>query len=73
MLLSFSVQNFLSFRSAQTLDLTADARRRESLELNTFATGCPLFPRVLKAAAIFGANASGKSNLFKALQTLRAL
>lgn len=42
MLLSFSVQNFLSFRSAQTLDLTADARRRESLELNTFATGCPL-------------------------------
>ena len=73
MLLRFSVQNYLSFKTVQTLELIANARHKESLDLNAFKTECSLFPRVLKTAAILGPNASGKSNLLKALQTLRAL
>ncbi len=73
MLLRFSVQNYLSFKTVQTLELIANTRHKESLDLNAFKTECSLFPRVLKTAAILGPNASGKSNLLKALQTLRAL
>ena len=73
MLLRFSVQNFLSFKDVQTLDLTANFRFKESLDLNSFSTGNHLIPHVLKAAAVLGPNASGKSNLLKAMQTLRAL
>lgn len=73
MLLRFSVQNYLSFKDVQTLDLVANVRHKECLGMNAFSTQNPLCPEVLKTAAILGANASGKSNLLKALQVLRAL
>ncbi len=70
MLLRFSVQNFLSFRDRQTLDLTAAKSCKERLENNTVESGSL---RILKNAVIYGANASGKSNLFLAMGRLRDL
>jgi len=64
MLISFSVQNFRSIRDLQTFsmeELRADEHLKES---NTFKAGNH---RLLKSAAIYGPNASGKSNLLNAL------
>lgn len=65
MLISFSVGNFRSFKETQTLDLRCGAIN-ELRESNTFET--PTKERLLKAAAVYGANGSGKSNLIKALE-----
>jgi len=64
MLIEFRVANFRSFRDEQTLSLVA-SNRDSKLPDNTFQAGKDL--KLLKAAAIYGANASGKSNLLKAL------
>ena len=64
MLLRFSVENFLSFASKQTLDLTAVSTCKERLEENTFHI-CG--ETLLKSIVVYGANASGKSNLIHAL------
>lgn len=56
MLLSFRVANHRSFREQQEL-----------LLLPVYAKGVPAVP----VAAIYGANASGKSNLLDALRTMR--
>ncbi len=61
MLIEFSVKNFLSFKEKVTLSMekgTGD----ENLDNVISKDGLDL----LKTAAIYGANASGKSNLFKA-------
>ncbi len=65
MLIRFSVENFLSFKSRQTLDLRAVNTCKERLEENTFDIGSE---SLLKSAVVYGANASGKSNLIHALQ-----
>lgn len=72
MLLRFSVRNFHSFREVQTLDLCAVASCKERLEENTALTFGGR-TRALKSAAIYGANASGKTNLFVAARLFRAL
>lgn len=64
MLIRFSVENFLSFASKQTLDLTAVSTCKERLEENTFDSGSE---SLLKSVVVYGANASGKSNLIHAL------
>jgi len=73
MLLEFRAQNFKSLRTSQTLRLVASDRDRDSLGQNTMPIGAPGMEemRALKAAAIYGANASGKSNLIHALYFLR--
>lgn len=68
MLLRFSVENFLSFASKQTLDLTAVSTCKERLEENTFHI-CG--ETLLKSIVVYGANASGKSNLIHALNFFR--
>ncbi|NGZ07567.1 MAG: ATP-binding protein [Magnetococcales bacterium] len=65
MLIEFSVTNYLSFCERQTLNLTASGNYREHPE-NTFATGLPRMPKLLKSTVIYGPNASGKSNLIRA-------
>lgn len=67
MLLSFTVENFRSIRDRQSLILEAssDAHLRESHVIN--APGHD----VLKSAAIYGANASGKSNVINAMIWMR--
>lgn len=65
MIIRFSIENFLSFAAKQTLDLTAVSTCKERLEENTFEFDNE---SLLKSAVIYGANASGKSNLIHALQ-----
>jgi len=66
MLLSFTVENYRSFAHETTLDMQSPKfqtlRPRENESWNDL---------VLKRAAIFGANASGKTNIIKPLGILR--
>lgn len=62
MLLQFSVENFRSFKTKAMLSLEASADKEL---LNNIVEGQK--QRILKGVAIFGANAAGKSNIFKAL------
>lgn len=69
MLLQFAVENFRSFRDRVELNMRASPSVRHpgrSAELSADL-------RVLRGAAIYGANASGKSNLIKALGLAREL
>ena len=72
MLIEFSVANFRSFRERQTLCMSA-APRLPKPE-NTFATDtAETLPSLLKVAAIYGANASGKSSLVMAMGMISKL
>lgn len=72
MLIEFRVTNYRSFKGENTLSLVASSDK--DLEAsNVIATGNPSVPRVLKGAGIYGANASGKSNLVKAFAFFRAI
>src|SRR5215213_4783937 len=66
MLISFSVKNFRSFLTEQTLSLKP-SRFEGAHEHRLFKTGCSEAPDLLRVAAIYGANAAGKSNLIKAV------
>ena len=70
MLINFSLSNYLSFDQEQTLSFEAgDQLDDESYFVlpNTHKL------RLLKIGMVYGANASGKSNFLKALQSLRNL
>ena len=72
MLLEFRVSNFRSFAGEAVLSLVAD--KDDSLaSTNTAKTDLATLPAVLRSAVIYGANASGKSNLIKALGYMRAV
>jgi len=68
MLLRFSVENWMSFRDEATLDMVAT---REEQHADHVAAIQKYGLKVLPVAAIYGGNASGKSNLIKALQFAR--
>lgn len=63
MLVQFSVGNFLSFKEVSTLNMMA-SRIREHQNTNVFYVKKT---KLIKSAVIYGANSSGKSNLFKGL------
>ena len=73
MLIEFSVENFKCFAEKQTLDMRPDPDIT-SLDENLIRTG--LMDEadeeliLLPSVAIYGANASGKSSLLKALFTI---
>lgn len=71
MLIEFSVENFLSFNERVTLSLVAapELDEADGLLENTFEAPGGL--RLLKTALVYGANASGKSNLLKAVSFAR--
>ncbi len=72
MLIEFRVTNFRSFRGENRLSLLASSDK--DLEgSNVVATKNTSVPRVLRAAGIYGANASGKSNLIRAMQLMRGI
>ncbi|MEI7995812.1 MAG: ATP-binding protein [Methylococcaceae bacterium] len=72
MIVSFSVSNFRSFSSEQTLSLVASNRLSGSHE--DHACSIPgTKEKVLKTAVLYGANGAGKSNLFKALHYLKTI
>ena len=62
MILEFSVANFLSFKDKVTFSMLANATN--GLDDNYIISNDR---RILKTNAIYGANASGKTNLFKIL------
>lgn len=72
MLIEFSVKNFRSLKDEQTLSL-AKAKGGELVEINTFKSNVSTPANLLKSAAIYGANASGKSNYLKAVSTMKLI
>ncbi|QAA31289.1 AAA family ATPase [Clostridium manihotivorum] len=63
MLMEFSVENFLSIKERVTLSMIAS---KDTTHENNLIIGKDKSPNVLKAAAIYGANASGKTNVLQA-------
>lgn len=62
MLIQFTVENYKSFRDKTVLSLEASSDKELKNNFSVFGAN-----KILNSAAIFGANASGKSNLFLAL------
>lgn len=63
MLIQFNFKNFKSFREEATLDLSAAKMTEFSERVITVGS-----EKVLPVAAIYGANASGKSNIYSAFE-----
>ena len=62
MLVEFSVENFRSFKEEAVLSMEASVDKTHPDNVVTIGKD-----RIIKTAAVFGANASGKSNIFMAL------
>lgn len=73
MLIEFSVANFRSFRERQTLSMVAAPRLRKRENVFKPESAGEKFPDLLKVAVIYGPNASGKSNLLKALDVVKMI
>lgn len=75
MLIEFSVKNYLCFKDQVTLSMVASPTRKtasnDELEENTFSAE-GFSERLLKSCVVYGANGSGKSNLFKAMNFMRS-
>ena len=72
MLIEFSVANYRSFRDKVTFSMVASSLKAKNAELNEtnlFSAHGRL--ELLTSAAIYGANASGKSNLIAAMNFMR--
>ncbi|MDD7719206.1 MAG: ATP-binding protein [Eubacteriaceae bacterium] len=63
MLIQFGFKNFKSFRDEAILDLSATKMTEFSDRVVSIGS-----EKILRAAAIYGANASGKSNIYNALE-----
>lgn len=72
MLVEFRVKNFRSLRDEQVLSLVA-SKDKTLEDTHSIATDIKAAPSLLRSAVIYGANASGKSNLIKALQYMRGV
>ncbi len=72
MLVEFRVKNFRSLRDEQVLSLVA-SKDKTLRDTHTQAMGISAAPALLRSAVVYGANASGKSNLIKALQYMRGV
>lgn len=74
MLVNFTFNNCRSFYQKNTFSMQA-VKDSELREINTFKVGDNSMPKgekeLLKSAVIFGGNASGKSNLIKALAYMK--
>lgn len=72
MLVQFSVQNYKSFRDEAKLSLMASGYDKDPLtEANLIASDLTGPVRLLRTAAIYGANAAGKSKLVEAMHVMR--
>jgi uncharacterized protein len=72
MLIEFRVQNFRSLRDDNVLSLAASSDKTLKT-INVAETGIASLPSVLRTVGIYGANASGKSNLVRAMAVMRAI
>jgi AAA15 family ATPase/GTPase len=70
MLISFSVENWMSFRDKATLSMVASREKQHSERI----ANIPKYKmKLLPIATIYGGNASGKTNFFKALNFAKRL
>lgn len=67
MLIQFNFSNFKSFKEENTLDMTASSIKEHSHNLIERGTS----DKYLKVAAVYGANASGKSNMITAFDFMQ--
>ncbi|MGV7254582.1 AAA family ATPase [Mycobacterium kansasii] len=74
MLLAFRAENVRSFRDPLEFSLFATSLAEEGVPREIpWREGGRTFVRVLPVAAVFGANASGKTNLLRAMDDMRRL
>lgn len=69
MIIDFTIQNFRSIKQAQTFSMYVEHPKQHLAEHVSYPAGDKI--GVLRAAGIYGANASGKSNILLALQALQ--
>ena len=70
MIISFSIENWMSFRDSVSFSMVASRERQHGDRIPKVEK---YQMRILPVAAIYGANASGKTNFFKALNFVRNL
>lgn len=72
MLIEFSTANFCSYRERQTLSMVkGKLKDDDKQDTHSFPFPDKAEMALLRSAAIYGANASGKSNLIRALRTMQ--
>ena len=72
MLIDFKVKNYRSIKDEQDLNMLS-TKQKEHLDTHTFTSDASSKMSLLKTAAIYGANAAGKSNFIKALKTMQEI
>ena len=72
MLLQFSIKNFKTFKDKATLSLIASNYDKDTREEENIYPEVKFGLRLLKSAVVYGANASGKSNLLDALAFMKS-
>lgn len=70
MLVSFSVQNWMSFQETTVLSMVASKEKQHGERVPAVEK---YRTRILPLAVVYGGNASGKTNLFKALSFIKNL
>lgn len=72
MLIGFSLENISSFKDVHNLSMEISEQKKDEILLqNTIEVGNGT--NLLKSALIYGANASGKTNLFKAIDWFKSI
>ena len=71
MLIQFTVGNLLSFSEPVTFSMVGTTAVKEHQNVNSFMDHTQKL-KLLKTAAIYGANASGKSNLIRAISAMKS-
>ena len=71
MILEFEVENYRSIKDKQVFSMVAESSKSKSNNVFEHQLASGETVRLLKAAVIYGANASGKSNLLKAFYALQ--
>jgi len=72
MLVNFKVKNFRSIKEEQLFSMVASSQK-EFIDTHTFLPTTSKKLSLVKTAAIYGANAAGKSNILKALKTMKKI
>jgi len=72
MLVEFTVKNYRSIKDEQVLSL-AKAKGDELEDSNCFTPDAPSSVPLLRSAAIYGANAAGKSNIIHAMMEMESI
>jgi len=68
MILEFSVENYLSFKDKVTFSMIPDGTKKLAENYVTLDN-----EKILKTAAVYGPNASGKTNLFSMLSQITTM